>query len=96
MAFLGKQMTPNQENVCEEAAKKLFTYKQFGESFANCECSAYSELCKELFKNRFLLGKVCIINELSIYCTDLCNFYTYSHAVKLQTSVGLMLHVISY
>ena len=60
MAFSGEQMTPDQENVCEETAKKLFAYKQFGENFAKCECSAYPELCKELFKNRFLLDKVCI------------------------------------
>ena len=70
MAFSGEQMTSDQENVCEEAAKKLFTYKQFGENFANCECKAYPELCKELFKNRFLLGKVCIVNALnSTQCT---------------------------
>ena len=65
MAFSGEQMTSDQENVCEEAAKKLFTYKQFGENFKNCECSAYPELCKELFKNRFCLTGYGSLNALS-------------------------------
>ena len=60
MAFSGDQMTPDQETLCEEAANKLFTNEQLGENFTNCECNAYPELCTELFKNRFLLDKVCI------------------------------------
>ena len=58
--FSGEQVVLEQETMCEEAARKLFTYKQFGEHFMNCECNSYPELCKELFKNRFLLDRVCI------------------------------------
>ena len=58
VAFLGEQMTPNQEAMCKETAKKLLGYEQFGEKFINCQCKTYSELCKQLFKNRFLLDKV--------------------------------------
>ena len=58
LAFSGEQMTPNQETMCKETAKKLLAYEQFGENFTNCECNTYSELCKQLFKNRFLLDKV--------------------------------------
>lgn len=57
MVFSGEQMTPDQEIICKEAAKKLIS---FGENFTNCECNAYLELCKELFKNRFLLDRVCV------------------------------------
>ena len=58
VAFSGEQITPNQEAMCKETAKKLLVYEQFGENFTNCECNTYSELCKQLFKNRFLLDKV--------------------------------------
>lgn len=47
------------DTMCMEAAKKLFDYKQFGEAITRCECDSYPELCKHLFKNRFLLNKVC-------------------------------------
>ena len=61
VAFSGEQMTPNQETKCQEAAKKLLSYKQFGETSTNCKCNTYPELCKQLFKNRFLLNKVWIL-----------------------------------
>ena len=58
VVFSGEQVAPNQGATCKEAAKKLLSYKQFGENFTNCECSTYQELCKELFKNHFVLDKV--------------------------------------
>ena len=63
-------MTPDQETLCEEAANKLFTYEQLEENFTNCECNAYPELCTELFKNRFLLDKVSIIEWIRYIVLD--------------------------
>ena len=52
-------MRPHQGNMCKEAAEELFKYKRFGENITRCECHTYPELCKDLFKNRFLLDTVC-------------------------------------
>jgi len=58
MAFSGRKMNSSQNNMCKEAARELFSYKQFGRNITRCECDTYPELCKELFKNRFLLDRV--------------------------------------
>ena len=49
---------PSSFAMCMEAAEKLYNYKHFGENITRCECDNYPELCKRLFKNRFLLNEV--------------------------------------
>ena len=51
-------MNRRQNDMCIEAAMNLFTYRRFGENITRCECDSYPELCKDLFKNRFLLRRV--------------------------------------
>ena len=58
-AISGDEMKPHQGNMCKETAEELFNYKRFGQNITQCECDTYPELCKDLFKNRFLLDRVC-------------------------------------
>ena len=51
-------MNRHEEGMCREAAKKMSSYRHFGENITRCECDSHPELCKDLFKNRFLLNKV--------------------------------------
>ena len=51
-------MKADQEMMCKETAKELVEYKEFGKNITQCECNTYPELCKEMFKNRFLFDKV--------------------------------------
>ena len=52
-------MNRSEHNMCRQAGMKLFSYRRFGENITRCECDSYPELCKDLFKNRFLLNRVC-------------------------------------
>lgn len=58
LAFSGKPMTADKEMMCKEAARMLIEYNEFGKNITQCECNTYPELCKEMFKNRFLFNKV--------------------------------------
>jgi len=58
MVLSGEQGTPDQEMKCKEAADNFTGFKEFGDKFMKCDCVTYPELCKELFKNRFLFDEV--------------------------------------